>query len=359
MDRMSTLRLLYWLGPWANQKRAPKGPTRNEVDHGSDKIWIYHPKQKPIGAIFVLPGIHYEGPADVRLDRFCKVLAAAGFVVGVPFLTAMIRLQLHPSMFSEAKRSLQCFMEHHPFEKTGVFSISAASIVGLSLAADPESADSISGLHCFGGYSDWLSALHFASSGKISDSESVTPEPLGLTVLYLNVLEGLDVDESQRAELAEYWWKYASRTWEKEGHVFPRDSWPIANELAAELSASQRSLFLKGCALSEDSISTAFTLLEHVKSGYEWLDPAPLAERCLVPVYISHGRDDAVVPYTQAADLQRLLPASKIVQVCLTGLYNHTSAISGLSLLRLLPELLGELWSGYKLVRGISRTGTQ
>ena len=192
-----------------------------------------------------------------------------------------------------------------------------------------------------------------------SEMESVTPEPLGLTVLYLNLLEALDVEAAQRTELAELWWKYASQTWEKEGHVFPQDSWPIANELAMNLSASQRRLFLKGCALCEESISTAFAMLEQDKASYDWLDPSSLANRCLVPVYISHGRDDAVVPYTQAVELQRLLPPAKVKQVCLTGLYNHTSVTSWLRLLRLLPQLLGELWNGYKLVRGISRTGSQ
>ena len=79
-------KLLYWLGPWVNQKRSPRGITRDSivVDEGFS-MWIYSPR-KTTGAMFVIPGIHYEGPADIRVDRFARVLADSGMVVGVPLI---------------------------------------------------------------------------------------------------------------------------------------------------------------------------------------------------------------------------------------------------------------------------------
>ncbi len=53
------------------------------------------------------------------------------------------------------------------------------------------------------------------------------------------------------------------------------------------------------------------------------LDPTPVCPDVTCPVTIVHGRDDDVIPYTQAERMHAAMPGSRLL---LTGLYAHTGA---------------------------------
>ena len=87
----------------------------------------------------------------------------------------------------------------------------------------------------------------------------------------------------------------------------------------------------------------------------EWLDPKPLIQSIQVPLDISHGRDDFVVPYPQAYELLKM--SSTNTQIFITGLYHHTGVVS---IQRMLSKLLGlpqELWTSLSMVKALARLG--
>ena len=84
----STLSLARWLGPWADAKKAPQVPARDE-DLDGMRIRIYGRHGHPY---LIAPGLHYAGPDDPRLDRFCRILANAGHLVIAPFIPDYLAL---------------------------------------------------------------------------------------------------------------------------------------------------------------------------------------------------------------------------------------------------------------------------
>ena len=58
-------------------------------------------------------------------------------------------------------------------------------------------------------------------------------------------------------------------------------------------------------------------------SNADWLDVRTLLQKIQIPLDISHGRDDFVVPYPQAEQLAEW-SASSSTRVFVTGLYHHT-----------------------------------
>ena len=79
-------------------------------------------------------------------------------------------------------------------------------------------------------------------------------------------------------------------------------------------------------------------------------------QRVQIPLDISHGRDDFVVPYPQAEQLAKWSASSR-TRVFVTGLYHHTGVVS---LSRLLRQLLGlprEIWTSVRMVRALADLG--
>src|SRR3954470_10946744 len=91
--------LLRWLGPWANSEKTPDAIYREEVvlPGSPSKAYSYHNQlHAPLGAYLVVSGLHMLGPDEPRLDRFCRILAQAGFLVLSPFLPDHMNLLISP-----------------------------------------------------------------------------------------------------------------------------------------------------------------------------------------------------------------------------------------------------------------------
>ena len=82
--------------------------------------------------------------------------------------------------------------------------------------------------------------------------------------------------------------------------------------------------------LSEMEMSLLTCLLEAglARAGdhFRWADPRPFLAAVHPRVVIVHGRDDDVIPWSQALALEAALPPSHPREVIFTGLYGHTGA---------------------------------
>ena len=189
--------LLWWLGPWCNQEKSPKSITTEEhfvsTNNDSFRFRIYSGAVR-LGAVLVLPGLHPDGLDDRRVDRFCRVLAGSGAIVGVPELPTMTQSVMVPSLLEDTEAAVELFVSYLSDvgqETLGVFCISASSIAGLHLATHPTWSSRVSRLHLFGGFADWMASLRFAMTGTIVDvypPEQIEVDPLSF-VVYMNLMQ--------------------------------------------------------------------------------------------------------------------------------------------------------------------------
>jgi pimeloyl-ACP methyl ester carboxylesterase len=340
------LTLIRWLGPWA-EGQVPQGARVEALLLGGRlKAHLFTPAAgQPIGAWLVVQGLHHQGPADPRFDRFCRVLAQAGFLVLAPFLPDQCALRLSErsaddlaTAFDELERRARELR----LGKPAVFSISFGSQPAIALAARPSHADRIGSLALFGGFADFPATIRHVMGGQDHD-------PTNAPVVLLHLLDELDAAVDRQA-LEAALRRMVERTWGRPELKRPGARDAIAAEVAAPLGPRERELFLHGCLLSNGAADALGRLLEQAAPRFAFADPRPLLPRVRAPILIVHGRDDDVVPWTEALRLRAAIPARHPTETIVSGLYGHTASTT--------PGLIAltrEIWTLFRIVRALAR----
>ncbi len=339
------LKLARWLGPWSDGL-TPRHIRRERRALGDGHATLrFSGPGRPRGAYVVVAGMHPDGAEDPRLDRFCRVLAAAGFVVDAPLLREHLRLRLHPDTPTHLARALLPFADEVRalgLPPPAMFSVSFGSLPAIIAARAHPSA--VSGLALFGGFADLGASMRHAVTGT---SGHGAPDPLNTPAIFLNLLPHLDAGDD--APLLEWaWLAMVRRTWGRPELKLPGARGPVAHALAATLPARRRELFLIGCGLAPGADEVLDRVLPLLAT--EHADPRPHLAALTRPVVIAHGRDDDVIPVIEATKLEAALPPALPRRVFVTGMYGHTGAA------KLDPRaLFAELQTMLGLVRALDR----
>jgi pimeloyl-ACP methyl ester carboxylesterase len=361
-------RLLRWLGPWSKD-HAPASVVREEVvvpvDESSTtpmKAWLYRPTDRPvIGAYLVLQGLHFDGPADIRLDRFARILANAGFVVHVPFLPTFNSLVVDSGVFDEARRALLDLLSRDRVPlgvRPGVFSVSFGSLPAFHLASDSRTRDRIGALAVFGGYADFDATMRFACGDLRGVSPPPPQDPLNLPVLFLNVLDAVEEKPNDTSHVVDAWHAFVRETWGKMEMKQNQRFVEVANKYAAGLSSdAERRLYLRGTRVEPGGPEMCLRALAR-RQYKPYLDPRPLFASIRCPVYVVHGMEDDVIPFTQLAAIVDAMPKDLPVHSYLTGLFHHTGSLSLGAMVRMAPLIAKELWYMGGILRALVRAGT-
>lgn len=323
--------LARWLGPWAGTA-VPRGISREAVPlasrSGSSKAYVYR-AGRPKGVYLVLPGLHFLGPDDPRLDRFCRVLARAGFLVVAPFIRAFGDLMLATSAFDDARAALAYATARGRDLGLGapaVFSISFGSSLALDIATIEDGGPR--SVLVFGGFCEFLPTVRFAVTGRADeepDGPAFPRDPLNSPAVFLNALFALDV-AGDREALARAWREMVYRTWGKMELKAPGARDPYAHAIANELSPELRTPFLRGCMLEDGALEWLEDALARRSGDLAFFDPGERLAKVRAPIVLVHGRDDDVIPYFETLKLARALPKEALAGVHLTGMFGHTGA---------------------------------
>lgn len=351
MERVHPLlSLLRWLGPWTAESVAPPGIERTSwvlrdgplaghrayLDGGTHdpdeparlEAYEYRPQGRPVGSYLIAPGLHFLGPDDPRLDRFCRVLAAAGFHVVAPFLPAYVDLRVHPSAPDDLEIVARALCDKlPPGRRPTLFSISFGSWPAFEVAARLGSA--VDGVITFGGYADFDAAVRFCVDGVMRSpggDVELARDPLNSPALFLNLLPYLEHAGGSTAELEQAWRRMVYLTWGRMDLKQPGRLEPFAHELASEVPERHRELFLIGCGVVPGAVELVEAGLERARDPLLFANPGPALRRLECPVVVCHGLDDDVIPYGEAHKLARVLEPRVPTRMYLTGLYGHTGA---------------------------------
>jgi pimeloyl-ACP methyl ester carboxylesterase len=346
--RMALASVMSWLGPWRRASAIPHGVRRERhllrdgwipgrkgrrlgpIDRRGParlEAWVFTPVRRPLGTYLVVPGLHFDGPEDPRLERFCRVLAHAGFRVVAPTLPAYAELVVHPSAVDDLELvAAEVARELRPGERMTLFSISFGSWPALEVAA--RRPDWVDAVITFGGYAEFDAAVRFAVDGVMRRPEGdvkLTRDPLNQPALFVNMLPFLEIDGDTRA-LEEAWRQMTYRTWGRMELKAPGRLAPFAEELVARVAPSQRELFLVGCGVRRGGSELVLQALERAGDAVRFASPDAAIRQLRRPVVVCHGRDDDVIPWNEAEKLHATLSTRVPVELLLTGLYGHTGA---------------------------------
>jgi len=316
---MSIATLARWLGPWADAKKAPDVDVVETVEAGT-RVRLYG-RGSPY---LIAPGLHYAGPDDPRMDRFCRILASAGHLVIAPFVRDYLALV-------PCARAIADFRAVYDVcERPTIFSISFGSLLAFAVAAERD----VERLVIFGGYADFHETMRYCLTGAGRD-------PLNQPVVLMNLLDYIPHAREHREALVAGWRRYVEATWGRpEMKAFDRYA-AVARSI--DVPEPVRELFLAGI------MPGAWAIAEPALAQFDAraLDPRPYLPRIRAEVDLVHGADDDVIPYSQSHALAALLPHAR---VHITGMYGHTGATG--SRLAALPR---ELATMYRVLRVLAR----
>ena len=305
--------LARWLGPWADPTAAPAVQVREErVDELRVRLY-----GDPGGTPFLIaPGLHYAGPDDPRMDRFCRVLAGARHLVVAPFVPDYLALVPGRRAIADFARVFDA-LPRWSSRRPVVFSISFGSLLALALAA--ERGEALERLVVFGGYADFPATMRYCLTGEGRD-------PLNQPVVLMNLLDHLAHDRAHRAALEAGWRRYVEATWGRPELKVRERHVAIAERLAPGVPAPVRELFLVGTGARPGAWELAEPALRAFCAAPSFaLDPSPYLARVRGRVDLVHGAGDDVIPFEQSQALAAGLTGAA-ARVHVTGLYGHTGA---------------------------------
>ncbi|MFK7987259.1 MAG: alpha/beta fold hydrolase [Sandaracinaceae bacterium] len=255
--------------------------------------------------LLLVHGVHPGGMHEPRLIRFARILAAEGYRVVTPQLSALAEFRLDPETATRIAQAARELAEHSPDGRIGVVGISIGGGMAL-MAADGEPA--IRAVLAIGAHHDarrltawWLGEGISGPDGVAL--ESAPPETYGLQVLahaYAEEVFGPDEAPAARRAIAAQF----------------DDSHPpetLAPRTQARLQALRTSPAPPWLAPVVDAHRDALR------------DASPVGHLGALDadVFLLHGLSDPVVPPVESGWIASELPAARVGGVLQTPLIGH------------------------------------
>jgi len=324
--------LLRWLGPWTPASATPPDVVRerwtirpeSKTERGLDAV-VFRGPSEPRGLYVIAPGLHYDGPADPRFDRFCAVVAHAGFVVVAPFLPDYLAMRVATAAADDFELAVRASaVRFRDLGRPSIFSISFGSYPALTAAG--RLGDAVDGTILFGGFADFAAVARFCVDGSIhheGDEHTVAFDRSNLPALFLNLARFL-VPLPYVAQLEEAYRTVCRRSWgrpERSDRTF-LDA--LADEISPSVPEPAREAFRIGCGAESGASELVVRALAAGDHEYSMFNPLLSASAIRTPVVIVHGKDDDVIPWAEAAKLHTGLASLTATRLYLTGLFSHT-----------------------------------
>ncbi|MFQ5776319.1 MAG: hypothetical protein ACE5GS_17510, partial [Kiloniellaceae bacterium] len=307
-------------GPSALKETTP-APTRALIGYRVDgRAYtgdLYTPGDDPRSALVLVPGAAPAGKDDPRLVAFANTLARARFMVLVPEIENLRALKVRPAdarVIADAVRHLAGRGETPGDGSVGLVAISYAAGPAVIAALEAGTRDKVGFLLAVGGYYDIEALVTFFTTGAYRDGRDphwrrAAPNPYGRWI-FVRGNAGRIADARDRVLLA----AMAERKL--------RDLQADIADLVAKLGAEGGAVYALLANDDPEAVPGLVAALpEGVRADLAALD---LKRRDLsaleADLILVHGRDDAVIPYTESAALAAAAPEHRTTLVLVDNL---------------------------------------
>jgi pimeloyl-ACP methyl ester carboxylesterase len=300
-----------------NLRPMMRAPLDYEVDGRRYKADIYRPLTLPRAAVVLLHGASAGGKDEPRLVDFAATLAAAGFIVLVPELVHLRKLQLRAATRTDvvdAVRYMTSTPELVPNQNLGIVAVSVAAEPAIMATLEPTIPEQLRFVLVIGGYYDMLATLTFATTGYFHDGTQAhqqEPNAYGKWVFALSNVEMLRNPVDRRTITAIAWRKL-------------KDPGASVGKLIARLTPEGEVLYRFLANTDPARVRGLLAALpSEVKAEIAALS---LSNKNLsavrAAVILVHGRDDTIIPYSESIALARALPAERTQLYLVRGLFH-------------------------------------
>jgi pimeloyl-ACP methyl ester carboxylesterase len=288
-------------------KETTAEPTRVTISYrraaGPASADLYRSPQQPRGTVVVVPGLTPDGKDDPRLVAFAKSLARAQFLVLVPDIenTRALKVSAADSAFiGDALEELAQRFAGGGKHSVGLIAISYAVGPALLAASQTPAGRHVRFIVAIGGYYDIAAAIGFVTTGDYRAADGswqrLAPHEGGKWVFVRSNADRI-ADPSDRDRLRQI----AER----------RLANPAAEigDLAARLGPDGRAVYELIANGDPARVPGLIGQLPSaIREELRRLDLRGRDFRAIAgPVFLIHGRDDAIIPYNESVKLAEAL----------------------------------------------------
>lgn len=285
-----------------------------------------------------LHGLTYRGREHQELVDFVRGLAAAGMTVLVPDIPEWRALRVAPDATAATIRAAVPALTDRPGvdpARVGVMGFSFGGTHALMASTEAPLRERLAAVVSWGGYADLRRTLRFACLGRhMLDDETrrLDPDPYGRWIFAGNYLTGTPGHEEDAA-LADALLGLALEMGRRGIRAWDPATDPIKANVRARLEPRHRDVFdllapPTGRSLTPERASRleefAGQLADAALRRQPGLDPSPYLPRVTVPVFLAHGRDDRLIPWSELVRLRRALPDAVIRHHVVLGRFGHS-----------------------------------
>jgi pimeloyl-ACP methyl ester carboxylesterase len=292
--------------------------------------------RRPLPAWIVLHGITRPGRAHPTLVRFTRAVAAGGCAVLVPEVPEWRELRLATDQtLPTVEAALAAFEQIDGVARrpVGLVGLSFGAPQAIAASAHPALAGRIAGVVGFGGFCDLERTLRFQFTGEHewrNRHHHLEPDPYGRWIVGANYLTAIPGHERRTAvaeslrSLATFAGDAGVMSWDD------RFDAPKA-ELRDSLEAEDREIFDLFAPMSpakpdpREAEAMAVALAEAGRRVEPTIEASRSFAEVTGPVHILHGRDDHLIPFSEAFRLRDALPAGVVAGVTVTRLFGHSA----------------------------------
>jgi pimeloyl-ACP methyl ester carboxylesterase len=290
----------------------------------------------PLPTWVVLHGITRPGRAHPQLVRFTRALAASGCAVLVPEVPEWRELSLATELtVPTVCASLAALEEVEAVDSrlVGLVGFSFGAPQAIAASTGPELSGRVAGVVGFGGFCDLERTLHFQFTGDHDwdgRRHRLRPDPYGRWIVGANFLTAVPGHEDEAAvahglrRLAMMAGDAGVMSWDP---MFD----PAKATLRDALPPEHRPVFDLFAPMSPAEPdhgageAMAIALAEAGRRVEPSLEAIQAFGEVRVPVHLLHGRQDHLIPYSEAFRLRDALPQKVVTGPTVTSLFGHSS----------------------------------
>ena len=320
---LKSLKFIYYLARF-NPEKYPKVDVVDDFYNGinGDSIPLKildRFNKKSQSTIILFPGASPDAENHQGMLFLGSIICKLGYKVIIPRIPPLKELRLNEECFDWFAHAYGQIMLREDIikNKVSAMALSFGGAVLLKSSLDSRiSSNPPKSIMTFGTYSNIQTTLKFLCDGKINlDNETYTikPHSWGLTVLFHNFLEKFNFPEIENYK----------NEFKKIINLQIQDKHDQVKEKIKKIPDIQTQEFIQNifdCKINKYVADEIFRVIDNEKAFIEIMSPLYWADKVNSRVFIMHGSNDSMVPFTESINLDKYLKNSSLF---ISYMYEH------------------------------------
>ena len=307
-----------------NPKKYPKVNINDYSYLGLDKSDVplkilTRPNKKDISSIIIFPGASPDAEKHEGMLYLGSIICSLGYKVIIPRIPPLKELKLNETSFDWFAHAYEQILKRNDIDKNYISSmaLSFGGAVLLKASSDPRiSTNPPKSIMTFGTYSDIQSTLKFLCDGKINlenQSYKIKPHSWGLTVLFHNFLDKFSFNEINNFK----------KEFREIINYQIQDEHDKVDELIKKIPNDEAQKFIRNifdCNINKHIAEEINRVIDKEKDFIKVMSPIYWHDLVKTKVFIMHGSNDSMVPFTESIRLSKCIKNSSLF---ISYMYEH------------------------------------